>query len=76
MASADRLFRLSSHARYPGINPLTLEQVRAVEEGREIPAVTTRAKRNVKVELPLISRAQSLKSPPLAPISRLGRWLL
>src|ERR1700689_5374806 len=28
-------------------NPLTLEQVRAVEEGREIPAVTTRAKREV-----------------------------
>jgi Fic family protein len=28
-------------------NPLTLEQVRAVEEGREIPAVATRAKREV-----------------------------
>src|ERR1700759_4898034 len=28
-------------------NPLTLEQVRAVEEGREIPAVTPRAKREV-----------------------------
>jgi Fic family protein len=28
-------------------NPLTLEQVRAVEEGREIPAVTARAKREV-----------------------------
>jgi Fic family protein len=28
-------------------NPLTLEQVRAVEEGWEIPAVTTRAKREV-----------------------------
>src|SRR5678815_2284998 len=26
-------------------NPLTLEQVRAVEEGREIPAVAARAKR-------------------------------
>ncbi len=47
MASADRLFRLPSHARYPGIIRLTLEQVRAVEEGREIPAVTTRAKREV-----------------------------
>jgi Fic family protein len=28
-------------------NPLTLEQVRAVEEGREIPAVAHRAKREV-----------------------------
>jgi Fic family protein len=28
-------------------NPLTLEQVRAVEEGREIPAVAQRAKREV-----------------------------
>ena len=28
-------------------NPLTLEQVRAVEEGREIPAVAARAKREV-----------------------------
>jgi Fic family protein len=28
-------------------NPLTLEQVRAVEEGREIPAIATRAKREV-----------------------------
>jgi Fic family protein len=28
-------------------NPLTLEQVRAVEEGREVPAVTARAKREV-----------------------------
>src|SRR5579872_4785609 len=28
-------------------NPLTLEQVRAVEEGREVPAVETRAKREV-----------------------------
>jgi len=28
-------------------NPLTLEQVRAVEEGRELPAVATRAKREV-----------------------------
>jgi Fic family protein len=28
-------------------NPLTLEQVRAVEEGREIPAITPRAKREV-----------------------------
>src|SRR5580700_1850425 len=28
-------------------NPLTLEQVRAVEEGREIPAVADRAKREV-----------------------------
>ena len=28
-------------------NPLTLEQVRAVEEGREIPAVATRARREV-----------------------------
>lgn len=28
-------------------NPLTLEQVRAVEEGRELPAVTPRAKREV-----------------------------
>lgn len=28
-------------------NPLTLEQVRAVEEGREIPAATARAKREV-----------------------------
>src|SRR5277367_343339 len=28
-------------------NPLTLEQVRAVEEGREIPAVARRAKREV-----------------------------
>lgn len=28
-------------------NPLTLEQVRAVEEGREIPAVTDRARREV-----------------------------
>jgi cell filamentation protein, protein adenylyltransferase len=28
-------------------NPLTLEQVRAAEEGREIPAVTARAKREV-----------------------------
>src|SRR5271155_5835896 len=28
-------------------NPLTLEQVRAVEEGREIPAVAGRAKREV-----------------------------
>jgi Fic family protein len=28
-------------------NPLTLEQVRAVEEGREIPAVTARAQREV-----------------------------
>ena len=28
-------------------NPLTLEQVRAVEEGREIPAAPTRAKREV-----------------------------
>jgi len=28
-------------------NPLTLEQVRAVEEGREIPAVTVRARREV-----------------------------
>src|SRR5580704_1875962 len=28
-------------------NPLTLEQVRAVEEGREIPAVATRVKREV-----------------------------
>src|SRR5437868_13922727 len=28
-------------------NPLTLEEVRAVEEGREIPAVTSRAKRAV-----------------------------
>ncbi|HLY28044.1 MAG TPA: Fic family protein [Aggregatilineales bacterium] len=28
-------------------NPLTLEQVRAVEEGRELPAVTERAKREV-----------------------------
>ncbi len=28
-------------------NPLTLEQVRAVEEGREIPAVASRAKREV-----------------------------
>jgi Fic family protein len=28
-------------------NPLTLEQVRAVEEGRELPAVTARAKREV-----------------------------
>src|ERR1700751_1885076 len=28
-------------------NPLTLEQVRAVEEGREIPAIAARAKREV-----------------------------
>src|SRR5437868_3559279 len=28
-------------------NPLTLEQVRAIEEGREIPAVTSRAQREV-----------------------------
>ena len=28
-------------------NPLTLEQVRAVEEGREMPAIATRAKREV-----------------------------
>jgi len=28
-------------------NPLTLEQVRAVEEGREIPAIATRARREV-----------------------------
>ena len=28
-------------------NPLTLEQVRAVEEGRDVPAVATRAKREV-----------------------------
>src|SRR3974377_1385825 len=28
-------------------NPLTLEQVRAVEEGRELPAVALRAKREV-----------------------------
>src|SRR5450432_1086059 len=28
-------------------NPLTLEQVRAVEEGREIPALATRAHREV-----------------------------
>src|ERR1700678_2455052 len=28
-------------------NPLTLEQVRAVEEGREIPAIASRAKREV-----------------------------
>ena len=28
-------------------NPLTLEQVRAVEEGREVPGVGTRAKREV-----------------------------
>ncbi len=28
-------------------NPLTLEQVRAVEEGREIPAVAARAKKEV-----------------------------
>ena len=28
-------------------NPLTLEQVRAVEEGREVPAVAARAKREV-----------------------------
>src|SRR5277367_647015 len=28
-------------------NPLTLEQVRAVEEGRELPAVAPRAKREV-----------------------------
>jgi Fic family protein len=28
-------------------NPLTLEQVRALEEGREVPAVTARAKREV-----------------------------
>lgn len=31
----------------PLVNPLTLEQVRAVEEGREIPAVAARAKREV-----------------------------
>src|SRR5580704_8284527 len=29
-------------------NPLTLEQVRALEEGREIPAVAARAKREVE----------------------------
>jgi len=29
-------------------NPLTLEQVRAVEDGREIPAVAARAKREVE----------------------------
>src|ERR1035437_10542468 len=28
-------------------NPLTLEQVRAIEEGREVPAVAARAKREV-----------------------------
>lgn len=28
-------------------NPLTLEQVRAVEEGREVPAIADRAKREV-----------------------------
>src|SRR5204862_4031728 len=48
-------------------NPLTLEQVRALEEGRELPAVTQRSKREVlNYFAGLRSIEKNLKKTPLS----------